>query len=103
MSAAAHLLHCIAGFAITILPLKQLRYLSQTFSFSGEPIGRQAIVTAGGSDVLHDMLLLGSGYLEEEGSVDHALMLLESMMRHTDFALMFTAQVTPPFPPAHTL
>jgi hypothetical protein len=76
--------------------------LIQNVSFAGEPIGRQAIVTAGGSDVLHDMLMLGSGHSEEEGSVDHALMLLEFMMRHTEFALMFTQQVSSPFSPPYT-
>ena len=53
--------------------------------------------------MLHDMLMLGSGHSEEEGSVDHALMLLEFMMRQTEFALMFTQQVSSPFsPPIHT-
>ena len=52
--------------------------------------------------MLHDMLMLGSGHSEEEGSVDHALMLLEFMMRHTEFALMFTQQVSSPFSPPYT-
>jgi hypothetical protein len=39
------------------------------------------------------MLMLGTGHGEEEGTIEHALMLLQLMMRHSDFALMFTQQV----------
>jgi|MesohylFT_1024984.scaffolds.fasta_scaffold471623_1 hypothetical protein len=40
------------------------------------------------------MLLLGTGHGEEEGSIDHALMLLSVLMRHSSVADMFTQQVS---------
>jgi hypothetical protein len=55
--------------------------------------GRRAIISSAGADVLHDMLMLGSGHSDEEGSVDHALMLLALLMRDTDVAYMFAQEV----------
>ncbi len=70
---------------------------SSPFFFAGERTGRQAIVTAGGHDVLHDMLMLGTGHGEEEGAIEHALMLLQLIIRQADVAHMFTQQVPPSF------
>jgi hypothetical protein len=60
---------------------------------TGNDAGLQSIVAAGGPDVVHDMLLLGTGHGGEEGSIDHALMLLRLLMRHSSVAYMFTQQV----------
>ena len=45
--------------------------------------------------MVHDMLMLGSGHGDDEGAVDHALMLLALLMRDADVAYMFTVQVLP--------
>jgi hypothetical protein len=62
--------------------------------FAGENTGRQSIITGGGHDILQDVLMLGTGHGEEEGTIEHALMLLELLMRHLDVANMFTQQVS---------
>jgi hypothetical protein len=69
-----------------------------TLSTSGDANGRQSIVTSGGIDVVQDMLMLGSGHGDDEGAVDHALMLLSLLMRDADVAYMFTVQVLPSTP-----
>lgn len=43
--------------------------------------------------MLHDMLMLGSGHADEEGVVDHALMLIAVLMRDADVAYMFAQEV----------
>ena len=46
-------------------------------------------MTGGGHDVIHDMLMLGTGHEGEEGAIDHALLLLAPLMRDTNVAWMF--------------